>query len=370
MPNEQRYQLRVVVITDIPSPYQVELFDAIARHRDGNLTVIYVRKRASERAWNSMPMLHDHYFLSDMVMREVRICISNCDLAVFCGYRPAEVGRLIAFRARIGKAWAFWGERPGFHLRGLLGYLYRVWALRALRVSQAPVWGIGEWAIDGYRAELGEQRLFFNVPYCSNLAPFFAIERRFECRGACRFLFSGSFTRRKGVDLVASSFRQLSSEGYDVELQLLGAGPLESAVEARLSSVTAKVIKHGFKQWYDLAPIYASADVLCAPSRYDGWGLVVVEGLAAGMPVISTNNTGAARELIEPRNGWVIPPGDEEALLSAMRAAATLEIGRRKAMSQYARQIAVKQDIKLGVNRFVQAAEMTVEAWAREFVKN
>jgi glycosyltransferase involved in cell wall biosynthesis len=361
--------LRVVVITDIPSPYQVELLDAVGNHRGWTLTVIYVRRFDLQRAWNSTPILHDHFYLGEKVASEVRHRVANCDLVVFCGYRPAEVGRLIAFRAHSGKAWAFWGERPGFRLRGWLGYLYRGWALREVRHSQAPVWGIGDWAIDGYRSELGEGRLFFNVPYSSNLAPFFAIERQFEAGSACRFLFSGSFTRRKGIDLVASAFRQLSSEGYNVELHLLGAGPLEEAIKAQLSSVAARVFVHGFKQRHELASVYASADVLCAPSRYDGWGLVVVEGLAAGMPVISTNNTGAARELIEPRNGWVIPSGNRGSLLLAMRDATTLEVDRRRAMSQYGRQIAMKQDIEPGVKRFVHAAEKTIEAWPNDIGK-
>jgi len=358
--------VRVVVVTDIPSPYQVELFDAIANLKGWNLKVIYVRRSATERMWETIPISHNHCFLVDTVSSEVSSEITACDLAVFSGYRPAELGRLIILRNRSQKAWAFWGERPGYRFRGWLGYRYRAWALRELRSSRAPVWGIGEWAVDGYRSELGEERCFFNVPYFSNLGPFFAIERRFE-RDNCRFLFSGSFIRRKGVDLVVAAYCQLIKEGFNIELHLLGSGPLENTLKRRLwSSFPCKVRLHGFKQWRDLAPVYADADVLCVPSRYDGWGLVVAEGLAAGMPVISTDSTGAARELIEPRNGWIVPGGNEAALLSAMRSAATLGIDRRKMMSQYARQMARRQDIGPGVKRFAQAAEMTIEAWTRD----
>jgi glycosyltransferase involved in cell wall biosynthesis len=119
----------------------------------------------------------------------------------------------------------------------------------------------------------------------------------------------------------------------------------------------------GFKQYAELASAYAGADVLIVPSRYDGWGLVVPEGLAAGMPVISTYSTGAARELIEPENGWIIPAGDEQALLSAMRSAATLGIDRRKTMCHHARQVARSQDIESGARRFAHTAKMTVASW-------
>jgi glycosyltransferase involved in cell wall biosynthesis len=365
-----RIILRVVVVTDIPSPYQVELFDAIANLKDWNLKVIYVRRSATERMWQAIQISHKHCFLSDTVASEVSSEIASCDLAVFGGYRPTAVGRLITLRNRTRKAWAFWGERPGYRVPGWLGYCYRAWALRQLRSSEAPVWGIGDWAVDGYRSELGEGRCFFNVPYFSNLGPFFAIERSFEREKTCRFLFSGSLIRRKGVDLVVSAFCQLIKEGLDVELHLLGSGPLEKILKRRLSSFPCKVRLHGFKQWRDLAPVYANADVLCAPSRYDGWGLVVAEGLAAGMSVISTDTTGAARELITPGNGWIVASGNEAALLSAMRSAASLGIDRRKAMAQYARQMATRQDIEPGVKRFAQAAEMTLEAWTRTVGQN
>ena len=62
-------------------------------------------------------------------------------------------------------------------------------------------------------------------------------------------------------------------------------------------------------------------------------GLVVPEGLAAGLPVIATDRMGAALEFVETgRNGWLVPAGDEEVLLRAMREAAVLplgELGRR-----------------------------------------
>jgi glycosyltransferase involved in cell wall biosynthesis len=82
--------------------------------------------------------------------------------------------------------------------------------------------------------------------------------------------------------------------------------------------------------------------VLVLPSLLDGFGMVVSEALAHGLPVITTRNTGAA-DLIEPGiNGWVIDAGNVEALaerlehciarpaeLEAMREAAELSAARR-----------------------------------------
>jgi len=90
---------------------------------------------------------------------------------------------------------------------------------------------------------------------------------------------------------------------------------------------------------------------------------VVPEGWAAGMPVISTDCTGAARELIDSRNGWILPAGNEDALYEALKSAATLSAERRQIMSKHARQTALAQDIGAGVQRFSSAAIGTVERW-------
>jgi glycosyltransferase involved in cell wall biosynthesis len=100
---------------------------------------------------------------------------------------------------------------------------------------------------------------------------------------------------------------------------------------------------------------YEAADVLCVPSRYDGWGLVVPEGLAAGLPVIATDRMGAALEFVRTgRNGWLIPAGDEEALLNAMREAAVGELpnGARESVSEHT--------LENGAERFVRYAQATV----------
>jgi glycosyltransferase involved in cell wall biosynthesis len=269
-------------------------------------------------------------------------------------------------RSRSGKPWAFWGERPGFRFPGWFGRQIRWWVLREVRWSAAAVWGIGAWAVEGYRSELGNELLFFNVPYFSSLATFLAIERRFEPGVPCRFLFSGNFIRRKGVDLLVAAFGRLLAGGIDARLHLLGSGPMSKELEAKYGPFRDKVLLHGFRQWDELASVYAQADVLCAPSRYDGWGLVVVEGLAAGMPVISTDCTGAARELIDPQNGWLVPADDEDALFLAMKAAATLDLGRRRSMQEHARRTAERQDLRIGVERFACAADATVRFWQTE----
>lgn len=356
--------MQVIILTDIPSPYQVELFNELVDEPDLHVVVIYSRRSDQQRGWNTLPLTHEHHFLAETKEARLRERVLGGDLVVFSGYRPKRLSQLISLRNRSGRPWAFWGERPGYRFSGWLGRLHRTWALRELRSSSAPVWGIGEWAVEGYRRELSGDRRYLNVPYSSNLTPFLQIERGYDNDIPCRFLFSGSFIKRKGLDLLFSAFERLVNEGVDAELHLLGVGPLEKDLKLKHGGLATKVQRHGFKQWHDLASIYAKADILCAPSRYDGWGLVVVEGLAAGMPVIGTTSTGAARELVDGQNGWLIPAGDEHALYLAMKSAAVLSAGDRRKMSVYARKSAQMQDVTHGARRLRDAIRVTLDHWS------
>jgi glycosyltransferase involved in cell wall biosynthesis len=107
--------------------------------------------------------------------------------------------------------------------------------------------------------------------------------------------------------------------------------------------------------------LYASADVLCVPSRYDGWGLVVPEGLTSGLPVIATDRMGAGLEFVRTgENGWLIPAGDEEAILDAMREAVLLSDSQLGQMGQRAQASVSEHTLAHGVERFVRYAQQSV----------
>jgi hypothetical protein len=76
------------------------------------------------------------------------------------------------------------------------GRLLRKWKLSKLHSSAAPIWGIGEFAIEGYKAEFGENRKYFNLPYFSDLERFATARRQEKLERT--FLFSGSLIERKG----------------------------------------------------------------------------------------------------------------------------------------------------------------------------
>jgi glycosyltransferase involved in cell wall biosynthesis len=358
--------VKILVLTDLPSPYQVELFNEIEAQGECLLEVAYLRNQDPNRQWKFSSIEHRSIKLDESrsELSRARESARVADLVVFNYYRHGNAERLIEERAALQRPWCFWGERPGFHQPAWAGRLMRKWKLARLHATPVPIWGIGKFAVDGYREEFGFHRPYFNLPYFSDLQRFHNSET--NSPNECVFLFSGSLIRRKGVDLLANAFVRLASEVPYVRLRIVGEGPLYQSLVKTLRPVSERVEFVGFRDWHELPHEYARADVLCAPSRYDGWGLVVPEGLASGLAVIATNRMGAALEFLETgSNGWLIPADDEDAILQAMREAALLAKEELVHISRQARESVNSHTLQYGAERFVSFAQETIHGWFR-----
>jgi glycosyltransferase involved in cell wall biosynthesis len=350
--------MKVFVLTDSPSPYQVEFFNEIESRQAHDLQVGYLRKRDPGRHWTPGAIRHETIELDSSAgaLDSARDAVRRADLVVFNYYWHPHAEQLIDQRARQGTPWCFWGERPGFRQPAWAGRLIRKWKLSKLHASPVPIWGIGEFAVDGYRREFGDARPYCNLPYFSDLNRF-ATSTRSDQKEIV-FLFSGSLIERKGVDLLARAFVRLAREMVTVSLKIIGDGELRKQLTETLRPVRERVEFLGFRDWKELPELYASADVLCVPSRYDGWGLVVPEGLASALPVMATDRMGAAIEFVRTgQNGWLIPAGDEEAILGAMREAAGLSPADLRQMGERAQQSVSKHTLAHGAERFVRYAQ-------------
>lgn len=349
---------RVTVVTHSPSPYQVELFNEVASQARLDLHVVYLYERDQQRLWKKEIPLHRGTLLSDHDTDTEALLRSTdeADLLVLNYYKHPFAKDVLQRRKRLGKPMCFWGERPLIHWGSPVSKFLRQWRLRAIRQTRSPVWGIGAMAVSAYRREFGPHHEYANLPYFSNLARFQDAPRKPPSKERV-FLYSGTLCHRKGTDLLTKAFLKLAAEYENVHLRIVGYGPMEAAMKEQLSSVASRVDFTGFCPWDQLHLQYAQRDILCAPSRHDGWGLVVPEGLSAGLPVISTTQTGAAVEFIRPGvNGWLAPPGDDAVLYESMRRAAALTAEQWHEMSRQARESVAQHTLDRGASRFIEAA--------------
>lgn len=153
------------------------------------------------------------------------------------------------------------------------------------------------------------------VPYGAPPVNQAALKQSFrEASAPTAFLWAGTFSIRKGAHYLLQAWKQLNP-GNAAKLQVLGAMGLP---ESLLNSVPDSISLSGTVPRSELYPIYQRSDVLMFPTLCDGFGMVVTEAFAQGLPVITTDRAGAADLVKHGVNGLIVPAGDVEALSAAM----------------------------------------------------
>ncbi len=153
------------------------------------------------------------------------------------------------------------------------------------------------------------------------------------------FLFLGRLNRDKGVLDLARAFAALDNSAA----WLLIVGPDESAlrgeIESRLGATLGRTRFVGYTDRPE--DFMAAADVFCLPSYREGFGMVIVEAAAAGIPAIASRIYGITDAVVEGVTGLLHPPGDAAQLARVMAALADDPV-RRTTLGQTARARALR----------------------------
>jgi glycosyltransferase involved in cell wall biosynthesis len=309
--------IRVAFVSVVPSPYQRDLFAALAARDDVAPRVFYMERAAPDSPWPERPLASYESYLPGFwfPLASARVHMNwrlpsprDFDLIV-CNTLMSLTGQWL-MRGKLRSArWMFWGEKLGARSRKhdmLASPLHRA----------AGIAAIGTWAEQDYAARFPGTRVF-NIPYHCDLTPFAAAPRPPRGSNTITFLFCGQMIARKGVDQLLAAFATLPE---NARLLLVGR---EAGLPGLLASLAAPVRERvryaGFQAPDALPQFFAQADVFVLPSRYDGWGVVVNQALGAGLPILASDQVGAAHDLVRTgENGFTFPAGDANALAAAM----------------------------------------------------
>jgi phosphatidylinositol alpha-mannosyltransferase len=130
-------------------------------------------------------------------------------------------------------------------------------------------------------------------------------------------LFVGRFDPRNGVSHAIGAFKLLKPKHRDLRLVIVGDGPLRPLIERLVpDELRDDVVFAG--RVNRLRPRYlASADVLCSPCSLASFGMVVLEGMTAGVPVVATHLPGFAGVMRDGVDGLMVDRPDDEAGFAA-----------------------------------------------------
>lgn len=144
-----------------------------------------------------------------------------------------------------------------------------------------------------------------------------AISSRLHANRPLQLLLIGNLMTRKGLHTVLNALARLDTPSW--HLHIVGSEEVDPAYSAAMHhrantlSLTPKLTWHGRINDEAIHPLFSSSDLLVMPS-YEGFGIVFLEGMAFGLPVLAAQ-VGAAPEIVYPGiNGYLVPFDDDLAL--------------------------------------------------------
>lgn len=142
-------------------------------------------------------------------------------------------------------------------------------------------------------------------------------------------VWAGRLNHVKNLPRLLKIWQQLSSKHTDWILDIYGDGEEREHIEALIQDygIAASVVMHG--QCNDIASAYMSGSVFVLTSKFEGFGIVIIEAMACGLPVVAFDCDYGPRNIITDRNGILVPYDDDQTMVNALSSLMTDENKRK-----------------------------------------
>jgi len=164
--------------------------------------------------------------------------------------------------------------------------------------------------------------------------------------GKLNILFVGRLEKRKGLDYLLEAYKQIKPEFPNSRLIVVGPGKrLGKKYERRVMRDRLKdVVVIGYAAYRDLPRYYQTADIVCCPATgRESFGIVLLEAMAVGKPVVASNIQGYNSVVTHDAEGLLVPPKNAEKLAQALTSLMT-DGALRQQMGNEGRLKAVQYD--------------------------
>jgi glycosyltransferase involved in cell wall biosynthesis len=342
-------KIRLVIITEIISPYRIPLFNALAQHLEVDLHVIFLGETdPGLREWRvyKQEIRFSFQILSSWRRRIGRYnALLNAGLwsalneskpqVILCGgYSYFASWEALLWARQHKVPFLLWSEsnlQDQRQRHAFIEFLKRKF-LQSCDGFVVP----GRSACEYLKAhQVGDKSIFIAPNAVDNqlFADASEVARRNAPQHRNRlilpqryFVFVGRLVQEKGVYELLSAYARLDAPlRQQVGLVIVGDGPCRGEMRQLAESISpGSVVFSGFVHRDELGAYYALAEALILPTYTDTWGMVVNEAMACGLPVIVSSAAGCSADLIrENWNGILIKPREVDTLESAMRRVAT-----------------------------------------------
>lgn len=321
--------MKILYLTNLPSPYRVEFFNELVRYGI-DLTVLFQRCNAQNRdkKWHSeeKKLFQEIYLKSVKIGNESSFTFDaikylrekKYDLIVIDGYSSITAMICIEY-LRIRKI-PFVLSADGGRVSQDSWIKKKI---KRLFIGAASAWLSSGSVTTNYLVHYGAKREeVYEYPFSSlknadiekplnedekeSLRKELNIKEQFVVLSVGRFSYNQGYG--KGFDVVlkiASVLKKL-----DIAFVIVGDEPTREFVELKEKNGLDNVYYIGFKSKSELADYYRMSDLFILMTRGDVWGLVINEAMSYGLPIISSDKCVAGLELVDDDNGFIVNPED------------------------------------------------------------
>jgi glycosyltransferase involved in cell wall biosynthesis len=336
---------KVALVTNIPAPYRVAVFEQLARLPGLHFKVFFFAGSEPDRNWGEAQQTYDHAFLRERVFKlGARFVHVNPDVwsqlrafrpdvVITTGFNPTHLLAFLYARLHGAKHVAMTDGTP--ESEAVLSAAHR-WVRRWVYRRTDAFVGASQASLRLFQAYGAPGPALFQSHLCADNARFDAEPAHAPVHD---FLFCGRFVSVKNpmfaMDVAQACAHRLRRR---VSLAFLGAGELEPQMRARAAELDGVDVRFlSFAQPDALPGHYKRALVFLFPTSWDPWGVVANEACASGVPVLTTVHAGSAGEIVlDGVNGAILPLEVEAWAHAACRLlqdadwyAAQSEAGRR-----------------------------------------
>ena len=326
---------KVAIITNIPAPYRVDLYYHLQTHvAEHEFFIIYTSRNEDNRAWD----IQEEKLLNTRILESRILKIKNKldtryihlpgnigkelssiqpDVVIAEEYNPSALQSMWWAKLH-GKTFIHWTDGT-LHSERNIGKFQKLTrkiicgnADACLASSTKSKEKLMAWGVP-------EEKIFFGLLTVD-------ISKYRDLVGEPvpgRLLYVGSMIPRKGLDLLLEALNHVT---VPFELHIVGNGTREEIsglkAIAQTNGIADKVVFCGFKQGDALTEEYRKAQVFVLPTREDCFGLVLLEAMCAGVPIVASKYADGAYDVIaEGENGYIADPFQPECFGKAIEKA-------------------------------------------------
>lgn len=340
--------MKLVILTEIISPYRIPVFNALAQEKDIELHVIFladtdptqrdwlVYKNEIRFSYQVLPSWRRRYWDRNILLNRGLVAALEQitpDVILCGGYNYIASWQAMAWARKRHVPFLAWVESTANDKRG--GHAL-VESLKGRFMANCRAFVVPGKSSTEYVRD-------FNVPLENIFVAPNAVDVDFFSRSAEQarreaafhrrrlqlpqhfFLYVGRLVEEKGVFDLLAAYGSLGQDLRDeFAMVFVGNGRAKSELAAQAAKLGCGTVKFaGFVQREELPQYYALAEACILPTYTDPWGLVVNEAMACGLPVIVSRAAGCARDLVEEKwNGFLVRSRHRDELVSALEVIA------------------------------------------------